>query len=137
MHPVMITVVGNVRNAPELSVTRNGTTLATFGVISTSRRYDRQADGHVTGDSMHLLVQCSRGLARNAAATLEAGSPVVVQGRLVPGASEPWGQDGRRRWQPPRLEAIALGLDLARLPLAAGAADLSSFGEAAAPGAVA
>ncbi len=118
MHEVVVTVVGNVVADPRSSQTRNGVPYTTFRVASTSRRYDRQAGALVKGDSLFLDVRCWQGAARNAAATLAKGSPVIVQGRLRTRTYVVDSPSGPSRRSANELEATALGLDLARLPAA-------------------
>ncbi len=118
LNTVSLTVVGNVIAAPELLETRNGVQYATFRIASTSRRFDRDAGAWINGDTLYLHVRCWRGLATNAAATLAKGSPVVVHGRLSTRSFTTEGPDGPQRRDHTELEAVAIGLDLARLPAA-------------------
>lgn len=118
MPDVVVTVVGNVVADPRSSQTRNGVPFTTFRVASTSRRFDRQAGAMVKGDSLFLDVRCWQGAARNAAAALAKGSPVIVQGRLRTRTYMVDGPAGPARRSATELDASALGLDLARLPAA-------------------
>lgn len=117
MNDVFITVVGNAVADPQLSATRSGIPFTTFRIASTSRRYDREMGAWTKIDTMFLDVRCWRGLALNAAATLVKGSPVVVQGRLSVRTVVSQGPDGERRRTFTDLDANAIGLDLARLPV--------------------
>jgi single-strand DNA-binding protein len=71
----------------------------------------------VQGESVFLDVRCWRGMARNAAAALTTGSPVIVQGRLRARSYVVDGPEGPAKRSTTELEAIAVGLDLARLPV--------------------
>ena len=119
MNEATLTIVGNVVNDPELNTTRSGIPVASFRVASTSRHYDREAGAMVKGETLFLQVQCWRGLATNVARTLRKGAPVVVQGRLQIKTKEILSDDGPRRRTFTTVEAQAVGLDLARLPIAA------------------
>ena len=120
MNAVMLTVVGSVVSPPAATTDRGGIPVATFRIASTSRRYDRVLGGYTSGATMYLQVQCRRGLAHNVAATLVRGAPVIVQGRLLTRPTVVEGPDGPQRRDHHELEAFAVGLDLARLPLADG-----------------
>jgi single-strand DNA-binding protein len=117
MHQVILTMVGNVVADPQLRQTRNGTPVASFRLASTSRRYDQQAGGYVSGETLYIDVQCWRGLARHAAQVLSKGSPVIVHGRLRARPEPASGSGGRPSRDPLLLDAFSIGLDLARLPL--------------------
>lgn len=134
MPDVVVTVVGNVVADPRYSQTRGGVPFATFRIASTSRRYDQQAAAMVQGDSVFLDVRCWRGTARNAAAALAKGSPVIVQGRLQARSYVVDGPEGSAKRFATELEASAVGLDLARLPVSGAHSEgLLSQAEGAAP----
>ena len=119
MNQTMITVVGNAVTAPDAGRTGGGVPRASFRVASSARRYDRESGTWVSGDSVYLQVTCWRGLAENVAAHIRKGSPVVVQGKLRTRTVVRTNDDGEeRRRTYTELEAVAVGLDLARLPFA-------------------
>jgi single-strand DNA-binding protein len=127
MNEVMITVVGNVVADPELSTTRNGLPVANFRLASTSRRYDKEAGGWTNGETLYISVRCWRGLAQNVASSISKGSPVIVQGRLYTRTATIEGDSGPRRRHYTDLEATAVGLDLARLPMGGALTDDLGF----------
>jgi len=120
MPDVVMTVVGNVVAEPRCSETRSGVPFTAFRVASTSRRFDQQAGAMVKGESVFLDVRCWRGAARSVAAALTKGSPVIVHGRLRTRSYTIESPEGGAKRSVTELDAIALGLDLSRLPAAAG-----------------
>ena len=80
----VITVVGNVVDEqPELRYTPNGgKPVAKFRVASTPRTFDRQTNEWKDGESLFLTCSVWGPAGENAAATLQRGMRVVVQGRL-------------------------------------------------------
>jgi single-strand DNA-binding protein len=107
-----IVIVGNVLNAPEWRRTaKNNTLVANFRVASTSRRFDRDNNRWVDGDTLRVRVNCWRRLAENVGASVTVGDPIVVVGRLY---TRDW-VDGENN---PRvayeMEAYAVGHDLSR-----------------------
>lgn len=119
MNQIMLTVVGNAVADPDVGRTGGGVPRASFRVASSSRRYDRESGAWVNGEAVYLQVTCWRGLAENVATHVRKGSPVVVQGKLrsrtVTRVDES-GEEQRRTYT--EVEAVAVGLDLARLPFA-------------------
>ena len=112
MYDTPIVIVGNVLNAPEWRrTTKNNTLVANFRVASTSRRFDRDNNRWVDGDTLRVRVNCWRRLAENVGASITVGDPVVVVGRLY---TRDW-VDGENN---PRIsyemEAYAVGHDLSR-----------------------
>ena len=78
----VITVVGNLTDAPELRFTPNGAAVANFTVASTPRMFDRQTNEWKDGEALFLRCSVWREAAENVAATLTKGMRVIVQGRL-------------------------------------------------------
>jgi single-strand DNA-binding protein len=80
----VITIIGNVVDEqPELRFTPNGgKAVAKFRVASTPRTFDRQANEWRDGESLFLTCSAWGQMGENAAATLQRGMRVIVQGRL-------------------------------------------------------
>lgn len=112
MFDTPVTVIGNVLTTPEWRRTTNtGTTLVTFKVASTSRRYDKERAHWVDGDSLRVRVACWRKLGENVSLSIQLGDPVIVYGRLY---SRDWTDDQGARRTSYELDAVAIGHDLAR-----------------------
>jgi single-strand DNA-binding protein len=112
MFDTVVTIVGNVLNAPELRrLPSSRAAVAKFKVAATSRRYDKEHGRWVDGASLRLRVNCWRRLAENVAASVLTGDPVVVTGRIY---TRDWvGEDGQHRVSY-EMDAVAVGHDLAR-----------------------
>lgn len=81
-----------------------------FRVAGNERRYDKENERWVNGESVYLSVNCWRRLAENAA-SLVKGDPVIVAGKL---RTREWTTDEGERRSVTELEASAVGPDLAR-----------------------
>lgn len=110
MNETLLTVVGNVVDAPSRRALESGVSVTTFRVASTNRRFDKGEQRWTDGDPLYLRVTCWRQLADNTARSLSKGDPVMVTGRLFTRLYE---VDGQRRASY-ELEASAVGLDLNR-----------------------
>ena len=105
-------IVGNVLTAPEWRRTQHTNALvANFRVASTSRRFDRDNNRWVDGDSLRVRVNCWRRLAEGVAASITVGDPVVVVGRLY---TRDWTDNENNQRTSYEMEAVAVGHDLAR-----------------------
>ena len=79
----IITIVGNLTDAPELRFTPSGAAVASFTVASTPRTFDRQTNEWKDGDTLFMRCSIWREAAENVAESLTKGTRVIVQGRLV------------------------------------------------------
>jgi single-strand DNA-binding protein len=112
MFDTPVTIVGNLLTAPEWRRTTNtGTVLVTFKVASTSRRFDRDRNMWVDGDSLRLRVTCWRRLAENVSLSVQLGDPVVIFGRMY---SRDWIDDEGNKRTSYEMDAMAVGHDLSR-----------------------
>lgn len=91
----IITVVGNLTDAPELRYTQSGAAVASFTVASTPRAFDKQANEWKDGETLFLRCSVWREAAENVAESLQKGTRVIVQGRLKARSYET--KDGERR----------------------------------------
>jgi single-strand DNA-binding protein len=82
MNDITLTVIGNVVNEVELRFTKSGEPVASFRIASGTRRFDRNSERWVDGDTHYFSVSCWRSLAHNVVQTVSKGMPVVVVGRL-------------------------------------------------------
>ena len=112
MFDTAITMCGNVLTAPEWRRTSNtGTYVMTFRFASTSRRFDRNTNQWVDGDSLRVRVACWRTLGQNASESIQLGDPLVIYGRLY---SRDWVDSDNQKRTSYELDAISLGHDISR-----------------------
>lgn len=78
----VVTVVGNLTDAPELRYTQNGVPVANFTIASTPRNFDRAANEWKDGDALFLRASVWKEFAEHVAGSLTKGMRVVAQGRL-------------------------------------------------------
>ena len=79
---IVITVVGNLTNDPELRFTPSGAAVASFTVASTPRVMDKATNEWKDGESVFLRCSVWRQYAENVAESLTKGARVIVTGRL-------------------------------------------------------
>lgn len=78
-----LTIIGNLTADPELRFTQSGVAVASFTIASTPRAFDRQRNEWVDGETLFMRCSIWRDAAENVAESLEKGSRVIAQGRLV------------------------------------------------------
>lgn len=110
MFDTYLTVAGNVVDTPKRKVLDNGSSVTTFRVASTSRRYETDKSAWADRDTLYVRVTCWRHLGDNVARSLVKGDPVVVHGRYFCRQYEVEEQK-RTAYE---LEAYSVGHDLAR-----------------------
>jgi single-strand DNA-binding protein len=79
----IITIIGNLTDAPELRFSPSGAAVASFTVASTPRTFDKASSEWKDGDTLYLRCSIWREAAENVAESLTKGTRVIVQGRLV------------------------------------------------------
>ncbi|MFI6238362.1 single-stranded DNA-binding protein [Micromonospora sp. NPDC050795] len=94
MNDTLITVIGNLTDAPELRFTPSGAAVANFRVASTPRSFDKQSQEWKDGEPLFLACSIWRDAAEHVAESLERGARVVVYGRLK---QRSYDKDGERR----------------------------------------
>lgn len=109
MNETIICAVGNVATQPVYRELPTGPS-ARFRLAVTSRYLDRGKNEWTDGHTNFFTVWTNRQLATNAAASLNVGDPVVVQGRLKVRSDVREGQS----WTSADIDASAIGHDLAR-----------------------
>lgn len=110
MNETVICAVGNVATRPVYRDLAAGPSVR-FRMAVTSRYWDREKSTWTDGHTNFFTVWANRQLAVNAAASLDVGDPVVVQGRLKVRTETREGQQNRVSAD---LDAVAIGHDLAR-----------------------
>ena len=104
---LMVTVVGWAATPPR-EVSGDGVPFTNFRMGTTSRYYDQRQKEWVDRPTEWITVKAFRETARNVAASVRKGDPVVVHGRL---STEEWtGENGTRTTVV--LDVTALGHDL-------------------------
>jgi single-strand DNA-binding protein len=107
-----LVVVGNVLTAPEWRrLESSGSFVANFRIASTARRFDRENDTWVDGNSLRVRVTAWRRLAEGVISSIAVGDPVIVHGRLY---TRDWQDDQGNHRISYEMEASAIGHDLAR-----------------------
>lgn len=110
MNDTVLTIVGNVVDTPSLRKTKSGHNVANFRVASTPRRFNRETNMWVDGDTLFVSVTCWRALGENVAQSLVKGQPVVITGRYYQREYEQ-NEVLKTTYE---LEATAVGHDLTR-----------------------
>ena len=104
----IIHVVGTIATDPKLINPSSGTQLCSFRLASDERRYDREKQQWVDGDTNWFGVVSFRSLASHAHESFRKGDRVMVTGRL---RMRKWEKDDRRGTSI-EIEAEALGHDV-------------------------
>lgn len=79
----IVTVVGNLTDAPELRFTASGAAVASFTIASTPRKFNKQTESWEDSDTLFMRCSIWREAAENVAESLIKGIRVIAQGRLV------------------------------------------------------
>jgi len=79
---IVVTVVGNLTNDPELRFTPSGAAVASFTVASSSRYLDKATNEWKDSEPVYMRCSVWRQYAENVAESLQKGTRVIVQGRL-------------------------------------------------------
>ena len=79
---VLICVIGNLTNDPELRFTPSGSAVANFTIASTARTYNKQSNEWVDSETLFLRSSVWRETAENVAESLTKGMRVIAQGFL-------------------------------------------------------
>lgn len=110
MNDLTITVSGWVATNPRHVVGRNGTSLTSFRVASTSRYFDRSSNAWENGPTEWFTVRTFRGAALTVLDSVAKGQPVLVTGRL---RTNTWESEAGPRTDLV-IDATAVGHDLTR-----------------------
>jgi len=103
-----ISLTGIVATPPRHIVTGDALSITSFRLASTQRRFDRNQERWVDGDTNWYTITTFRQLAINVAACVTKGERVVVSGRL---RVREW-DNGEKQGLNVEVEADALGHDL-------------------------
>jgi single-strand DNA-binding protein len=105
----MITVRGFVATEVRFVKTQDGLHIASFRLGSTDRRYDRNNDMWVDGETNWFTVTSFRHMAQNVVFSLKKGDKVVVTGRLK---IRQWVREDGKSGTTAEIDADAVGHDL-------------------------
>jgi single-strand DNA-binding protein len=103
-----ITLTGIVATIPRVVTTGDELAITSFRLASTQRRFDRNRNRWVDGDTNWYTVTAFRQLATNAASSVMRGDRVIVTGRL---RIREW-EAGERKGTTVEVEADGVGHDL-------------------------
>ena len=103
-----VAVRGFVATEPRHLVTEAGLPITSFRLVTTRRRYNRQASAWEDGGHNWYTVSAFRKLALGAAGSIAKGDPVLVAGRIQ---LREW--TGDKQGVTVEIEADAIGHDLA------------------------
>lgn len=103
-----ITVQGLVATTPRHLVTQDGLPITSFRVASSQRRFDRNQNKWVDGETNWFTVTAFRQLAVNAAQSISKGERISISGKL---RVRDW-DNGDRAGTSVEIEAESLGHDL-------------------------
>lgn len=103
-----ITVIGTIATDPRLVKPAGGGQLCSFRLASDERRYDREKQSWVEGNTNWFGVVTFRGLASHAHESFHKGDRVLVTGKL---RIRDW-QTGEKRGTSIEIEAEAIGHDV-------------------------
>lgn len=108
MNETVVTVQGYVGTEPQARTVRD-TVATSFRVGSTPRRFSKEQNAWVDGETSWFTVNAWLALARHCAGSLRVGEPVIVHGRMRASSYE----DGAGTRQTTMvIEAISVGHDL-------------------------
>ena len=75
--------IGNLTDDPDVRVTPNGNAVANLTIATTARRYDRQSEAWVDGDTTYVKLVVWNQQAETIADSLRKGMRVIVHGRWI------------------------------------------------------
>lgn len=110
MNETVVTMVGNIASEIRTNRTREGLTVSSFRLASTSRRFTK-TKGWVDADTTFVTVVCWRQLGDHVASSFGKGEPVIVCGRM---RVREWTTDDGRSGKEIEIDAQAAGHDLSR-----------------------
>lgn len=103
-----ISVTGLVATTPRHLVTQDGLPITSFRLASSQRRFDRQQNKWIDGETNWFTVTAFRQLAVNAAGSVNKGDRITTFGKLK---VRDW-DNGERAGTSVEIEADSLGHDL-------------------------
>ena len=105
----LLAVTGLVATTPRHLVTQDGLPITSFRLASSQRRFDRNQNKWIDGETNWYTVTSFRQLAVNASMSVSKGDRIAVQGKL---RVRDW-DNGERAGTSVEIEADSIGHDLA------------------------
>ena len=104
----IISVAGLVATTPRHLVTQDGLPITSFRLASSQRRFDRNENKWIDGETNWFTITAFRNLAVNSSTSVSKGDRIVVTGKL---RVRDW-DNGERAGTSVEVEADAIGHDL-------------------------
>ena len=104
----LISVAGLVATTPRHLVTQDGLPITSFRLASSQRRFDRNENKWIDGETNWFTITAFRNLAVNSSTSVSKGDRIVVTGKL---RVRDW-DNGERAGTSVEVEADAIGHDL-------------------------
>jgi len=105
----LVTIQGIVATTPRHLITQDGLPITSFRIASTTRKFDKEQNMYVDGETNWYTVSAFKALAINASNSLHKGERVNVAGKL---RIRDW-DNGERAGVSVEIEAETIGHDLA------------------------
>ncbi|GAA1701896.1 single-stranded DNA-binding protein [Fodinicola feengrottensis] len=90
----LVTMTGWLATVPVIKEVRNGQVVCNFTLASTPRRYDREIQAWRDEETLFLRITCWQQMAKNVAASITKGDPIVVHGKF---SIRRYEKDGQQR----------------------------------------
>ncbi len=112
MYDTRVPIIGTALIKPERRVIeKTGAVVASFRVVSNSRRYDKATEQWVDSGMFRIRVNCWRRLAEHVVASISPGDPIFVYGRIF---TREWKTDQGELRVSYEIDADTVGHDLSR-----------------------
>ena len=104
----LVTISGLVATTPRHLITQDGLPITSFRLASSQRRFDREQNKWIDGETNWFTITGFRQLAINLSTSVQKGERIIVTGRLK---IRDW-DNGERAGTSVEVEAEHVGLDL-------------------------
>jgi single-strand DNA-binding protein len=112
MYDTRVPIIGTALIKPERRVIeKTGAVVASFRVVSNSRRYDKATEQWVDSGMFRIRVNCWRRLAEHVVASISPGDPIFVYGRIF---TREWKTEQGELRVSYEIDADTVGHDLSR-----------------------
>ncbi len=112
MYDTRVPIIGTALIKPERRVIeKSGAVVASFRIVSNSRRYDKATEQWVDSGMFRIRVNCWRRLAEHVVASISPGDPIFVYGRIF---TREWKTEQGELRVSYEIDADTVGHDLSR-----------------------